>query len=175
MAENRTPHEILTAAGIPVVLGGRTWRLRPRPMRAEREWLDAVRERVAARWDSLDGADTVGALIATLTDATDDMLDLVLAWDPDAGIARGWAVDSATSREVTAAFTTLAEEAWPPFAVSRRLVPADRQAQVIGQVLGWALERTASQPPAPTSSPPAPGASAPRRSSRARSRGGSSR
>jgi len=54
----QTEVEILTRIGIPLVLGDRTWRVKPRTMKQDREWLAAVQERI------------IGQMIGWAIDAT---------------------------------------------------------------------------------------------------------
>jgi len=171
--------EILTRIGVPLVLGDRTWRVKPRTMRQDREWLAAVQERVVDRIDGLDGVDSIPGIISSLGEATDDMLALIFAYDTTGQLDREWIEEFVYTPEITAAFTTLVEEAYPPFAVSRRLVPADRQAAIIGNMISWAIDATLKRTPSPsdepTNSPSTSGASAPPKKSTTRSRIASSK
>lgn len=175
----QTEVEILTRIGIPLVLGDRTWRVKPRTMKQDREWLAAVQERIIGRIDGLDTVDSIPGIISSLGEVTDDMLALIFAYDTTGQLDAEWIAENVFTPEITAAFTTLVEEAYPPFAVSRRLVPADRQAAIIGQMITWAIDATLRRTPSPsaepTSSPSTSGDSARPKKSTTRSRTGSSR
>lgn len=175
----QTEVEILTRIGVPLVLGDRTWRVKPRTMKQDREWLAAVQERIVGRMDGLDSVDSIPAIISSLGESTDDMLALIFDYDMTGQLDREWIAENVYTPEITAAFTTLVEEAYPPFAVSRRLVPADRQAAIIGNMIGWAIDATLKRTPSPsaepTNSPSTSGASARRKKSTTRSPIGSSR
>lgn len=168
--------DVLLGTGFPVALGGRTFRVRPRTMRGDREWLELVQSRLRARFAAVSVLDSVGAVVAALADATEDMVDLILAYDQFAVLPpREWVEANAASREVTTAFGVVLEEAYPPFGIGRKLVPGDRATAVIGRLLEWALERELAALPEPTSSPSPPGDSGARPKSTPRSRRGSSR
>lgn len=163
----QTEVEILTRIGIPLVLGDRTWRVKPRVMNQDHAWLDAVQEKIVALVGAFDSVDSIPAIIASLGEATPDMLALIFEYDLTGQLDREWIEANVYTREITTAFTTLCEEAYPPFAVSRRLVPADRAASIIGKLITWAIDAVLlkSPSPEPTSSPSTSGTSArPKRS-----------
>ena len=174
----QTEYEILTRAGIPLVLGEKEWRVRPRVMQGDREWLADVQVRLMRRFGTLDSADSIPGIIAALGDATEDMVDLILAYDETSGLPpREWIEGNAHTREVTMAFTVLLEEAYPPFGIGRKLIPGDRATGIIGRLIGWALERAleGSPSPGPSKSPSTSGDSETPKRSRRPSRTGSSK
>lgn len=163
----QSEHDILTRHGIPLEFGDTTFRVKPRNMRQEREWLALVQERLVARITAFDSLDSIPAIIASLGEATPDMLELVLVFDTtDQLPSREWLDENAYSKQVTIAFTTLLEETYAPFAVSRRLLPGDRSATIIGSLISWGIEAMTRSPlPEATSSPsPSGGSAAPKKS-----------
>lgn len=178
LANGQTKVDILTRNGIPLDLGDRQFRVRPRTMTHDREWLDAVFSRITSRVNAFMADDlTVPAVIAALGDSPADMLDLIVAYDETAQLPpREWIEENAFTAQITTAFTTLLEVAYPPFAVSRRLLPADRASQIIGSLLTYVIERSVKDSlSAPTVSPSPSGATEPPKKSRTPSRTGSSR
>lgn len=176
----QTQVEILTRHGIPLELEERTFRVRPRTMTKDREWMTLVFSKVTSRFASFMGDDlTITAIIAALGDSQADMLDLVIAYEepekPRQLPPREWIEENAYTAQITTAFTTLLEVAHPPFAISRRLLPADRTAQIIGALLNYAIERAVKDSSAPTDSPSPSGATERPRKSTTRSRRASSR
>ena len=151
----QTEADILTRIGIPLVLGDRTWRVKPRVMKQDRAWLTDVQDRIVARVGAFDSIDSIPDVIASLGEATTDMLELIFAYDTTSQLDREWIEENVYTPEITTAFTVLLEEAYPPFAVSRRLLPADRSAAIIGKLLMWAIDAVLlrSPSPEPTSSP----------------------
>jgi hypothetical protein len=161
--------DILTRHGIPLVFEDRTFRIRPRTMKHDREWLDQVFDRVVARLASFSAADlTIPSVIAALGDSTPEMLDLIVAYDETSELPpREWMEENAYTAQVTTAFTTLLEVAYAPFAVSRRLLPADRTAQILGALLSYVIDRAASDSSSePTASPSLSGTIAPPKKSK---------
>ena len=152
----QTEVEILTRIGIPLVLGDKTWRVKPRTMKQDRVWLASVQARIVALVGAFDHLDSIPDIIASLGEATPDMLALIFEYDLTGQIDHEWVEENVFTKEITTAFTTLCEEAYPPFAVSRRLLPADRTASIIGKLISWAIDavlKTDSQSPEPTSLP----------------------
>lgn len=169
----QSQYDLLLRIGIPLRLGEHEYRVRPRTMKRSREWLGQVTERIQTKVAGFDQVNSIGDVIATLGDATDDMLDLILAYDETSQLPdRGTLDDAAYPSQVTQAFTVLLEEAYPPFAISRRLVPADKAAAVIGQLLEYAMSRPPS--PAPTRLPSPSGTSERPKTSKRRSPAASS-
>jgi hypothetical protein len=159
----QSDYEILTRIGIPLVLGDRTWRVKPRVMSQDHEWLASVQARIVALAGAFESVDSIPDIISSLGEATPDMLALIFEYDLTGQLDHEWIMANVYTREITTAFTTLCEEAYPPFAVSRRLVPADRAAAIIGKLITWAIDAVLlkSLSPAPTNSPSMNGASEP--------------
>lgn len=111
----RTEAEIVTRAGLPVVLGGVAKRVPPLTIGANRRWKElvvaTVREQTGASLASLNDWNTVAAL---LVGATDMLLDLLLAYDETSALGgREWIEAHATDEEVYAAFKVVATAAFP--------------------------------------------------------------
>lgn len=173
----QTEYDILTRIGIPLVLGDKTWRVKPRTMKQDRDWLAAVQDRIVALVGKFDSIDSIPDVIASLGEATPDMLALIFEYDQTGQLDHEWIEANVYTREITTAFTTLCEESYPPFAVSRRLVPADRVASIIGKLITWAIDAVlVKEPPSPepTSLPSTSGDIAPQKRSKTRSRTASS-
>lgn len=164
----QTEVEILNRIGIPLVLGDRTWRVKPRVMKQDREWLAAVQEKIVALMGAFDSVDSIPAIIESLGQATPDMLALIFEYDLTGQLDREWIEANVFTRQITTAFTTLCEEAYPPFAVSRRLLPEDRAATIIGKLISWAIDAVLlkSPSPEPTNSPSTSGTTARRKRSK---------
>ena len=161
--------------------GDRTFRVKPRTMKRDREWMDSVLSRVIQRLTVLDGDKLrTSDIIAALGNASDDMLDLILEYDETGQLPpREWFDEHSYTTQTLDAFTTLLEVAYPPFRVSRRLLPADRAAAIIGKLLDWALDKalgpqTESAQSEPTNSPSPSGDTEPPKKSRKASPAGSS-
>jgi hypothetical protein len=160
LQNGQTKVDILTRHGIPLEFEGRQFRVRPRTIKRDREWLDGVTARIidrASPFMARDAEWSVSTIIALLGDATSEMLDLIIAYDETGELPpREWIEEHALTAQITTAFTTLLEVAYAPFAVSRRLLPADRAAAIIGSLLSFAIERyalDASSAPTDTPSP----------------------
>jgi hypothetical protein len=175
MRNGQTPTDMLMRHGIPLMFGTETYRVRPRTMNRDKEWLSVVFQRVFGKASLLDDPNPIPAIIAALGDSTDDMLDMIVAYeDNDEGLSRQlppreWFESNAYTQQITTAFTTLLEVAHPPFAVSRRLLPADKAAAIIGNLIEWVmrdfLKVMASTPPEPSPSASVPsGSERPKRS-----------
>lgn len=146
----QTKVDILTRHGIPLDLGERQFRVRPRTMANDYKWVETVFARVTDRIVAFgkkdadgDAAFEIADVIAALSNSTTDMLDLILAYDETQQLPpREWVEENAITSQITTAFTTLLEVAYPPFAVSRRLLPADQAAAVIGSLLNVVIRQT---------------------------------
>ena len=151
----QTDVEILTRIGIPLVLGDRTWRVKPRTMKQDRAWLASVQGKIVGLMAGFDKADAIAEIIASLGEATPDMLALIFEYDLTGQLDHEWIEENVFTKEITTAFTTLAQEAYPPFEVSRRLLPGDQVASVIGKLISWAIGAAlkGSELPQPTSLP----------------------
>lgn len=149
LENGQTKVDILTRHGIPLDLGDRQFRVRPRTMKRDREWLVEVTERITGRiapFMAKDAEWDVSTIIAALGDSTPDMVELILAYDESEALPpREWMEEHAFTAQITTAFTTLLEVAYAPFAVSRRLLPADRAAAIIGSLISFAIEEYASR------------------------------
>ncbi len=168
--------DILVANGIPIVLGGRTWLVRPRTMKQDRQWLADVQERINRRIEGLDATESVPGLIASLGEATSDMLELIFAYDSAGELDREWIEESVYTPEITRAFTVLVEEAYPPFGIAREMGLKEAVMRFLRVMLEDSLGlQTPSPSPEPTSLPSTNGTSdLPKRSTR-RSRTANSR
>jgi hypothetical protein len=160
--------DILVATGIPLVLGARVWLVRPRTMKQDRAWLALVQERIARRIEGLDATQSVPGLIASLGEATDDMLDLILAYDTTGTLDREWIEENVYTPEITRAFTVLVEEAYPPFGIAREMGLKEAVMRFLRVMMEDSLGlKTPSPSPEPTSLPSTNGTSeAPKRSTR---------
>lgn len=159
----RSEAEILSRSGLPVILGGREWPVRPRTIAANRLWQDQVREAVAEKFGALENVDDLDGLYAYLGGATDTLLDLVIAYD-DAGVLpeRPWILENATDHEVLEALLVLMEQSFPFFDVGRRFLPPEMRGLVMARVIAAVLVSQAS-----TSEPSPPGDTvAPKRSTK---------
>lgn len=161
----RTEEEILSRSGIPLTLGGSEIRIRPRTIRTERAWRDAVKAALGAKFAALDGLEDLDDFYAYLADSTDDLLALVLAYDETGTLDRDWVETHASSHEVLGAFLVLLEQTFPFFEIGRTFLPAETRQPILTRLIGAAI---ASGLARSTSEPSPPGGSAPRRSSRKR-------
>lgn len=179
MIENRNGQsdvDILVATGVQVVLGGRPWLVRPRTMKQDREWLALVQQRIERRIEGLDATESVPGLIASLGEATDDMLELIFAYDTTGVLDRAWIEENVYTPEITRAFTVLVEEAYPPFGIARQMGLKDAVMRFLRVMLEDSLGlRTDSPSPEPTNLPSTSGTSAPPKRSTRRSPTASSR
>ncbi len=171
--------DILTRRGVPLELGERQFRVRPRTAKRDREWLGDVTDKITGRLSPFMARDAewdIPTIIGALGNSTPDMIDLLIAYDETEQLPPAeWIDEHAETAQVTAAFTTLLEVAYAPFAVSRRMLPADRAAAIIGSLLSFALERYAiDSSSAPTATPSPSGASATPKKSTKRSPAASS-
>jgi hypothetical protein len=172
LANGQSKVDILTRHGIPLEFGDRQFRVRPRTMTHDRQWVDLVSARITSRVSAFMGEDlTIPTIIGALGDSPSDMLDLVIAYDEtDQLPPREWIEEHAITSQITTAFTTLLEVAYPPFAVSRRLLPADRAARIIGSLLSYAIEQSVKASSSePTALPSPTGATGRRKKSTTRS------
>lgn len=84
IAPSRSAEDILSRV-VRVTLGGQTYELPVRSIKANREWkasLDARLSSVLARIESSDEAeDSRAALVAALSSQVDDLIDMLLAYD----------------------------------------------------------------------------------------------
>ena len=151
----QTEVEILTRIGIPLVLGDRTWRVKPRTMNQDRAWLASMQEKIVAIVSGFDSVDSIPDIIGSFNEATPDMLALIFEYDLTGQLDHEWIEEHVFTREITTAFTTLAQEAYPPFEVSRRLLPGDQVASVVGKLISWAIDAAlkGSELPEPTNLP----------------------
>jgi hypothetical protein len=155
--------EILARSGIPLVLGGQTYAVRPRSIKSNRQWKERVQKALEDKFGGLDAVADVSGLYGFLAQSGDILLDLVIAYDEtDALPSREWIEDNASDHEVLEAFTVLLEQAFPFFEIGRRTLPGEMRTLILGRVIAAAL---ASLSVRSTSAPSSPGASAtPRRS-----------
>ena len=77
LQNGQTKVDILTRNGVPLDLGDRQFRVKPRNMRRDREWVESVVQRVVGRLGAFMGEDlTIPTIIAALGESTTEMLDL---------------------------------------------------------------------------------------------------
>jgi hypothetical protein len=176
----RSEHQVVTRAGIPIVLGGETFELRPRVIEKDEEWMDLVREKLLG---AIGGTDLdLGSVLVLARSSTFALAELIVAYDEMHTVPTWeWIRGHATSQEVQDGFVTLLEHAFPPFGMSRRLIPADQRAEIVGLLINLAKDylpamaqlgramREAGEdvpsPPEPSTSSPSPSGAATRRRS----------
>jgi hypothetical protein len=155
----RSESDILTRAGVPLTLGGREWRVRPRSITTNREWQGQVKEAIGEKFAGLEKVDGAEDLFGYLSGSTDTLLDMVLGYDETGALPdRAWVLDNASDHEVLEALLVLMEQSFPFFDVGRRFLPPDMRGLVMSRVIAAVL----SQGWGPsTSEPSTPGASEP--------------
>lgn len=160
----RSELDILARSGIPLVLGSQEWKVRPRSIKSNRQWQSAVKEKLGAKFASLEGLDGLDEFYAYLSGSGEVLLDLVLAYDETSQLPeRDWIEDNASEHEVLEAFMVLLEQAFPFFAVGRRFLPPEMGSIIMGRLIAAVL--TSASPPS-MNGPSQAGVSAPRRRSR---------
>jgi hypothetical protein len=165
-----TPAEeeaILARSGIRIVLGGHPKSVAPLTIDRNREWKKLLAERVGQSLDSLvaSAAEWL-TLIATVADATDLQIDLLVAYD-DAGSLGGreWIGSHATEREIWDGLKAVLDEAFPQLGELLRKVPLAVLLPTVMQLL-----ETSTSSPSPGGPPSAAPRSSKPRSPRASSR-----
>ena len=155
----RSEVDILSRSGIPLILGGRAYAVRPRSIKSNRQWKERVQRALEEKFGSLDNVGGMDSLYAFASESGDVLLDLVIAYDetnvlPD----RETIEDTATDHEITEAFMVLLEQAFPFFEIGRRTLPAEMRGIIIGRLVGTVLlslsERSTSEPSTPGATPP---------------------
>jgi hypothetical protein len=128
--------EAILAGHCRVVLGGQEYLLPDLPNRANREWLASFSGDLGGLMSSLDAnQDNVTAILAALTSASDQVLDLLMSYDRTGVLAREWVDENATPREIVYAVMGVWQAANP----------------LVGIALSGAIPTT-SIPSVPTSS-----------------------
>jgi hypothetical protein len=128
--------EAILAGHCRVVLGGQEYLLPDLPNRANREWLASFSGDLGGLMSSLDAnQDNVSAILAALTAASDQVLDLLMSYDRTGVLAREWVDENATPREIVYAVMGVWQAANP----------------LVGIALSGVIPTT-SIPSAPTSS-----------------------
>lgn len=149
----RPEHEVLAAAPIAVTLGGRERLLPPLSIRANRAWKAEVAKAIGVAWAAFGSADDYGAIVGLVSGLTDEMVDLLVAYDVSGALGgREWLEDNATDAEVYAAMKEILAVAYPPFRDARG-VPGLAEA-MIGLLASVSRERTSSSRPSGAASPP---------------------
>ena len=147
----RTELEIVSRAGIPVIVGGREKRIPILPMGPTRAWRERLASEAGAQYGQLRSMSDLTSALATAGDLTDKLLELVLEYDRDATLGgREWLEEHATDAEVYEAFKAIASYVYP-FARDLARAPA------LLEMLLDAAGRAGAQEPS-TNSPSAPGA-----------------
>jgi hypothetical protein len=128
--------EAILAGHCRVVLGGQEYLLPDLPNRANREWLASFSGDLGGLMSSLDAnQDNVTAILAALTSASDQVLDLLMSYDRTGVLSREWVDENATPREIVYAVMGVWQAANP----------------LVGIALSGVIPTT-SMPSAPTSS-----------------------
>ena len=150
----RPEYEVLAASPIAVVLAGRERSLPPLSIRANRAWKKQLAETVGQAWVAFGAADDYGSIVGLMAGLTDEMLDLLMAYDTSGALGgREWLEDHATDSEVYAAFKQVAAVAYPPFQDARG-IPGLGQA-LLGLIASVSQARTSSLPATGARSPDA--------------------
>jgi hypothetical protein len=142
----RSEHDIVTRAGIQIELGGERFAVRPRTIEKDEEWIEFVRSRLLGSLGDV-GLDA-GGLASLLTVARSSgatLIELLRAYgevdgSPNPLPGPDWIRAHATSQEVQDGFVTLLEHAFPPFGMSRRLIPTDAWPTVVAMVIEMARD-----------------------------------
>jgi hypothetical protein len=94
--------EAILAGHCRVVLGGQEYLLPDLPNRANREWLASFSGDLGGLMSSLDAnQDNVSAILAALTAASDQVLELLMSYDRTSVLpSREWVDENATPREI---------------------------------------------------------------------------
>jgi hypothetical protein len=158
---------LLARIGIPITLGGIAKRVPPLTMDRARVWRQLLAERVGLAIGAIVASpDDWASLVAALAGASDQHVDLLLAYDERAALGgREWIESHGTPREIYEALKAVLAEAFPFEAELLRKVPPAALIPTVLQVL-----RSSTSSP----SPPSPAPIAMPRSSRRSTRRGSS-
>ena len=146
----RTELEIVSRAGIPVVVGGREKRVPILPMGPTRRWRERLATEAGAQYGQLRNLSDLTTALAAAGDLTDKLLELVLAYDQDATLGgREWLEEHATDAEVYEAFKAIAGYVYP-FARDLARAPA------LLEMLLDAAGRAGAAGPADSTNSPSP-------------------
>jgi hypothetical protein len=148
----RTELEIVSRAGIPVVVGGREKRVPILPMGPTRRWRERLATEAGAQYGQLRTMSDLTTALAAAGDLTDKLLELVLEYDQDATLGgREWLEEHATDAEVYEAFKAIAGYVYP---FARDLARAPALLEMLLDAAGRAGAAQADS----TNSPSRPGA-----------------
>lgn len=136
----RSEHQVVTRAGIPIVLGGEAFPIRPRTIEKDEEWMDLVREKLLGSIGDVElNIANIGSILALARSSTFALAELIIAYDETNTVPTWeWIRGHATSQEVQDGFVTLLEHAFPPLGMSRRLIPADQRPALVGMLVDLA-------------------------------------
>jgi hypothetical protein len=150
----RSEAEIVSRAGIPVMVGGLEKRIPVLPIGPTRRWREQLATTAAGRFGDLRNLADLSATAAAAGGVTDTLLELVLEYDREATLGgREWLEEHATDEELYEAFKAVAGQAYP---FTRDLPRAAAWVEVLRDAAATAAASAAS-----TNSPSASGASAP--------------
>jgi hypothetical protein len=82
----RTELEIVSRAGIPVIVGGVEKRIPILPMGPTRRWREHLAEEAGAQYGQLRSMSDLTGALAAAGDLTDKLLELVLEYDREAAL-----------------------------------------------------------------------------------------
>lgn len=123
-AKDRTEDDILAQLPIPLKMGGRTFEVKPLPIRKNKEW----RGKLAAVLNDLStgplttagvtGDSFMKGLMVAFFEFPDNVLSLLVAYAPDVLEPEvEWLMDKATDEEVVVAFSRILPVAYPFFSL----------------------------------------------------------
>jgi hypothetical protein len=136
----RSELEVLTRSGIPLILGGQTFMVRPRSIKSNRMWKVRVQGALSEKFTSLDGISDVDGFYGFLAESGDVLIDLVIAYDETNALPdRAWIEDNASDHEILEALMVLLEQAFPFFEIGRRVLPGEIRTIILGRLIGAAL------------------------------------
>lgn len=150
----RTELEIVSRAGIPVIVGGVEKRIPILPMGPTRRWRERLAEEAGAQYGQLRSMSDLTGALAAAGDLTDKLLELVLEYDREAALGgREWLEEHATDDEVYEAWKAIARHAYP---FSRDLARTPALLEMLLDAAGRA--GAAAEPEPSTNSPSTNGA-----------------
>lgn len=151
----RTEAEIVSRAGIPVMVGGIEKRVPILPIKPTREWRTKMATTAAGRFGELRSLTDLNSAAGAAGEMTEIALELVLDYDREAALGgREWLEEHATDAEIYEAFKAIAGYAYP---FTRDLPRAAAWLEVLQDALRTAQGASAAS----TNSPSPSGASAP--------------
>jgi hypothetical protein len=138
--EPRSEAEVVSAT-ISVTVGGVPKTLPVLSIKRNRTWKARLIGRAGTILGSVEDVETWAGALALVTNAVDDMLEMLLEYDRAAALGgREWLEEHATDAEIWAAFKEVARAAYPP------LADLGRNPALIGQVLGQLSAKSMSSP-----------------------------